>query len=354
VKYRLLGSSGLRVSELCLGTSTFGEESGWGASREQSARIFEAFAEAGGNFIDTSPNDTNGTAERYIGDFIGTDRERFVLGTKYSLTTRPDHPNGGGNHRKNMVQSLKGSLQRLATGYVDLYWVHMWDFMTPVDEVMRALDDLVRAGTVLHVGISDTPAWIVAHANTLAQLRGWTPFVSLQVRYSLLDRTIEREYLPMAQAFDLAVTAWSPLGGGILTGKYNHSPRPSPEEARLALPEMAGALDDRGLAIADAVGKIALECGRTPSQVALRWIRQRPGVIIPLIGARRESQIRENLGCLDFDLPSEQIAELDALTQIEPGFPYDFLGGEKAEQYVNGECFRLVENHRAAHAGRPY
>ncbi|HXR09254.1 MAG TPA: aldo/keto reductase, partial [Candidatus Acidoferrales bacterium] len=219
MNYKLLGKSGLRVSELCLGTMTFGEDWGWGANQDESKAIFDAFAAAGGNFIDTADGYTNGTSEKFVGEFVGSERERFVIATKFSFNSHPGDPNAGGNHRKHMVEALHGSLQRLGTDYVDLYWMHAWDELTPVEEVMRALDDLVRAGKVLYVGISDAPAWWIARANTLAEWRGWTPFIGLQIEYNLIARTPERELLPMAAALGLGVTAWSPLASGWLTGK---------------------------------------------------------------------------------------------------------------------------------------
>ena len=221
MKYYLLGRSGLRVSEICLGAMTFGEEWGWGASKDECRKIFNAYVDAGGNFIDTANKYTEGTSEKYIGEFIASDRDRFVLATKYTSNTRRGDPNAGGNHRKSMVQSLEASLQRLNTDYVDLYWVHAWDQTTPVEEMMRALDDMIKAGKILYAGISDAPAWVVSQANTLANLRGWTEFTGLQIEYSLIERTPERELLPMASALDIGVTAWSPLGNGLLTGKYN-------------------------------------------------------------------------------------------------------------------------------------
>jgi aryl-alcohol dehydrogenase-like predicted oxidoreductase len=225
VKYQLLGKSGLRVSELCLGAMTFGEEWGWGASKEECHKIFNAYVDAGGNFIDTANKYTEGTSEKYIGEFISSDRDRFVLATKYTSNTRRGDPNAGGNHRKNMIQSLEASLKRVNTDYIDLYWVHAWDALTPIEEMMRALDDMVRSGKILYIGISDAPAWIVSQVNTLANLKGWTEFTGLQIEYSLIERTPERELLPMADALNIGVTAWSPLGGGFLTGKYNKSNR---------------------------------------------------------------------------------------------------------------------------------
>jgi aryl-alcohol dehydrogenase-like predicted oxidoreductase len=224
VRYKLFGTRGLRVSELCLGAMIFGDTRGVGATNEGSRRIFEAFVVAGGNFIDTANTYANGMSGQLVGEFTQCERERFVIATKYTLSRRASDPNGGGNHRKNLVHSLDASLKRLKTDYIDLYWLHAWDFLTPVEEVMRALDDQVRAGKILYVGVSDTPAWIVAQANTLAALRGWTQFAGIQMEYSLIERDVERELLPMARTFGMAVTPWSPLGGGVLSGKYNANP----------------------------------------------------------------------------------------------------------------------------------
>jgi len=346
MRYKLLGSTGLRVSELCLGTMTFGEEWGWGASREESLGMFEAFAEAGGNFVDTANLYTGGTSERFTGEFLRGRRERFVLATKYTLSMSPDDPNAGGNHRKNLVQSLEASLARLGTDYVDLYWVHAPDFITPVEEMMRALDDAVRAGKVLYIGISDAPAWIVSRANMLAQLRGWTPFAGLQIQYGLADRTPERDLLPMARALDIAVTPWGVLGGGVLSGKYR-SATDRPAGARYANDEQwaAANVTERNLRIAEAVVRVARDAGRTPSQVALAWVRQQPyGVIVPIVGAKTAAQLKENMKCLDFTLDPPQLELLDAASRIEPGFPHDFL--VRARQYVFGKTFPLIDNHR--------
>src|SRR5580765_4660474 len=218
--YRLLGRSGLRVSPLCLGTMTFGEDWGWGAGKDDARRMLDAYADAGGNFIDTANLYTNGTSELFLGEFIGGHRESVVMATKYTNAAPGTDPNAAGNQRKNRVQAVEASHERLRSDYIDLYWVHIWDQITPVEEVMRALDDLVRQGKILYVGISDAPAWWIAQANTLAQLRGWSSFVGLQIEYSLIERTVERELIPMAQALNVGVTAWSPLAGGILSGKY--------------------------------------------------------------------------------------------------------------------------------------
>lgn len=221
MKYRLLGNSGLRVSEFALGTMTFGDDWGWGAAKDEAQEVYNAFRESGGNFIDTANIYTNGTSETFLGEFMKGHRESVVLGTKYTNATPGTDPNAAGNHRKSMMQSVEASLKRLQTDFIDLYWVHIWDQITPVEEIMRGLDDLVRQGKILHVGISDFPAWWIAQANTLASLRGWSAFVGLQMEYSLIERTVERELIPMAKALNLGVTAWAPLSNDVLTGKYH-------------------------------------------------------------------------------------------------------------------------------------
>ena len=340
MRYKLLGRSGLRVSELGLGTMTFGEEWGWGASREESKEVFDAYVQAGGNFIDTANRYTEGTSERYVGEFISADREHFVLATKYTLFNREGDPNAAGNHRKNLVQSLEASLKRLGTEYLDLLWVHAWDFLTPVDEVMRALDDLVRQGKVLYVGISDTPAWIVSQANTLADLRGWSPFVALQIEYSLVARTPERDLLPMARALDLAVTPWGILGSGVLTGKYNRGDASEgrAREGRGQDPEM--------LRIAEEVSAVAREVGCTSTQVAVAWIRGQPGVMIPLLGARTGDQLRDNLGALEVKLDEEHLTRLDEATRVDLGFPHEFLAQDHIRNVVYGGTWDSIDDHR--------
>lgn len=221
MNYKLFGKTGLRVSEICLGTMTFGEDWGTGATKLESKKIFDAFVDAGGNFIDTANRYTEGTSEKFLADFLGTERDKFVVASKYSLYDRRDDINAAGNHRKNLIRSVEGTLKRLNTSYLDILWVHAWDFTTSPEEVMRGLDDLVRMGKVLYVGVSDTPAWIIAQANTLADLRGWTSFAGLQIEYSLIQRTGERDLIPMAKHFGLAITPWAPLGAGMLTGKHN-------------------------------------------------------------------------------------------------------------------------------------
>jgi aryl-alcohol dehydrogenase-like predicted oxidoreductase len=321
---------------------TFGEDWGWGASKAESQKIFEAFAEAGGNFIDTANRYTEGTSEKFVGEFIASDRDHFVLSTKYTLFDRRDDPNASGNQRKNMIRSLEASLRRLKTDYVDLFWVHAWDFLTPVEEVMQGLDNLVRAGKVLYVGISDTPAWIVSQANTLADLRGWTRFVGLQTQYSLLERTPERDLLPMAHAFDMSVTTWGALGSGVLTGKYNKQAKDS--DGRAA---QWGAINERRLAMAQAVMDVAGEIDCSPSQVALSWVRQQSGQIIPLIGARKVAQLKDNLACLKVTLTDEQLARLDDISRIELGFPHDFLASSEVQDLIYGGTLARIDHRRS-------
>ena len=343
MRYKLLGRTGLRVSELCLGAMIFGDTRGsWGVSETESAKIVEAFAEAGGNFVDTANYYAGGKSERIVGELIAADRERWVLGTKYTLNTKPTDPNSGGNHRKNMMQALDASLKRLGTDYIDVYWVHIWDAFTPLEETVRALDDMVCAGRVLYVGISDTPAWLVAQAVTLADQRGWTRFSALQIPYSLLERTVERDLLPMARALDLSVTAWSPLGGGMLTGRYG-SDRARPEDTRVASIGTR-ALTERNLAIADMVNTVAAERSATATQVALAWIRaqQHRSVVIPIVGVRTLAQLRDNLGALELTLTEAELERLDAVSNIELGFPYDFT----ASRLVYGETLPLIDDHR--------
>lgn len=338
MKFKLLGKSGLRVSEICLGTMTFGDDWGWGADKKESKNIFDTFVEAGGNFIDTANYYTNGTSENFLGDFISSEREKFVLGTKFTLAMRKNDPNSGGNHRKNIVQSVEASLKRLNTDYIDLLWLHAWDFTTSVNEVMRALDDLVSSGKVFYIGISDAPAWVVSQANTLAELRGWNQFVGLQVEYNLLNRDVERDLLPMAKEFGMTTTAWAPLASGILTGKYNDK-----KESAKRLAEDNIRLTEKNLAIAGEVVKIAEELGVKPSQVAINWGRQQANSIIPIVGARKSSQVKENLECVNFTLNPEHLKRLHKISRIQLGFPHDFLRSERVREIITGGTDNLIE-----------
>jgi len=321
MKYRLLGKSGLRVSEASLGTMTFGDEWGWGSPKAEAQKVYETYREAGGNFIDTANFYTNGTSEKFLGEFMQGHRESVVLATKYSLAVPGNNPNAAGNHRKSMMQAVEASLKRLQTDYIDLYWVHVWDGITPVEEVMRGLDDIVRQGKVLYVGISDAPAWWIAQANTLAELRSWTKFIGLQIEYNLMERTVERELIPMAKALHVGVAAWSPLAGGVLSGKYHgegkaDGGRMTHEAAKDFLPE-----EQRAARIIPALKAVSEQTGRSMAQVALAWLRHQTVPVIPIIGARKVAQLQDNLASLDLELSAEQLKSLDGASRIELGFP---------------------------------
>ncbi|WP_025761334.1 aldo/keto reductase [Dyadobacter tibetensis] len=340
MRYQLLGRSGLRVSEVCLGSMTFGKEWGWGADKHESFKIFDNYAHAGGNFIDTANRYTEGTSEKYIGEFIEADRDHWVLGTKFTLKDRNGDLNYAGNHRKNMLRSVTESLKRLNTEYIDLLWVHLWDTTTHVEEVLRGLDDLISRGIIHYIGISDTPAWIVSQSNAIADLRGWNAFTAIQFEYSLLQRTPERDLLPMSKALDLAVTPWGAIGGGALTGKYLRG-----ESGRV--PDDSSRRNEKSAAIAQTVVDIADEMGVTPAQVAINWTRHRNQVMIPILGASRATQMKDLLGCLDFKLPKEMIDRLNLASAIELGFPHEFLKSEGVKEEAFGGLFEKLDNHRS-------
>jgi aryl-alcohol dehydrogenase-like predicted oxidoreductase len=300
---------------------TFGEDWGWGAPKDEARKIFDAFLEAGGNFIDTANVYTSGSSERFLGEFMEGRREGIVLATKYTNSAPTTDPNASGNHRKNMVQAVEASLKRLKTDYIDLYWMHIWDGITPVEETMRGLDDLVRQGKVLYLGVSDAPAWWVARANTLAELRGWSRFAALQIEYSLIERTVERELIPLAGALGLDVLAWSPLSGGILSGKYHgkgtgEQGRMSSESLKSFMPE-----EQRTQRVVTAVKTVSEQMDRSMAQVALAWLHSRPVPVIPILGARKLAQLQDNLASLDLELSGDDLRILDEASRIEPGFP---------------------------------
>ena len=340
--YRLLGRSGLRVSPLALGTMTFGLDWGWGSDREQSQRVFDLYAERGGNFLDTANLYTEGTSERFLADFLAADRDHFVLGTKYSLALHRGDPNAAGNQRISLVRSVEGSLDRMRTERIDLLWVHAWDGLTPLEETMRALDDLVRSGKVLYIGISDAPAWKVAQANTLAELRGWTSFVGLQIAYSLTRRDAERDLVPMARELGLGVTPWSPLDGGVLTGKYGRDELERQEREglgpRTGSDRRAVGLTERKLQVVDALREVARDAACTAPQAALAWLLGSPGVTSPIVGARSVEQLAENLDALEVHLSPVQRWRLDDASAIEHGFPHDFLASDNVRNLLTGGC----------------
>ena len=354
--YRLLGRSGLRVSPLCLGTMTFGTDWGWGADKKTSQQIFDRYVDAGGNFIDTANFYTFGTSEEYVGEFInGSEygRDAFVLATKYTINMvtgggregRKD-PNAGGNHRKNMMRSIEDSLDRLDTDYIDLYWLHMWDFSTPVDELMRAMDDLVIQGKVNYIAISDTPAWKIAQLNTYAQAHALTRFIATQQEYSLEERGVERDVLPMCRELGLGFLPWSPLSSGLLTGKYTREDleKQQKEDAKRGggsqfseqNKDRGIKLDERKITIAETLTDVANEVGKSPAQVALNWLLTRDGVASIILGARKLDQLEDNLGCLDFALDDSQLEKLDEVGEIERGFPHDFITGVLSGDIITG------------------
>ncbi len=342
MKYKLLGNTGLRVSELCLGTMTFGTEWGWGAGKRESKKIFDAFAEAGGNFIDTANYYTFGTSEKFVGDFIKADRDHWVVATKYSLWDKEGDPNYSGNHRKNMIRSVEESLKRMKTDYIDLFYLHIWDHTTPVEEIMRAMDDLVRSGKILYAGISDTPAWIVSKADTLARLRGTTTFCAYQFEYSLVQRTVEADLVPASVSMEMAMLAWAPLGSGVLTAKYL-----DPKQAKSARLDFdSSKLSARNVRIAKKVKNVADRTGMSPAQVAINWLRQKHRSLIPILGARKYSQIKDNLGCLDHEIPPRMMASLDKVSAVEHGFPHNFLEKDAIKSVVSGNTYNLVERRK--------
>jgi aryl-alcohol dehydrogenase-like predicted oxidoreductase len=320
---------------------SFGDEWGFGADEAESHAVLDAFAEAGGNFLDTANKYHNGQTEEIVGRWLPGKRDRTVVATKYTLSMDPTDPNAAGNHRKNMQRAVEASLRRLGTDYIDLLWVHAWDRNTPYEETMRGLDDLVRSGKVVYVGISDTPAWIVSASNVLAELRGWSPFVALQIEYSLLERTPERDLLPMAEHFGLSVLAWAPLAAGVLTGKYtrggqNDSKRKNNNESR-------GRTSERALAIARQVDTIADELDVTSAQVAIAWVSDQGYRYIPLLGARKVSQIADTLKSGDVTLSDAHRAALDELSRPTLGFPHDFLRGSGMKDVLYGEVWTRVD-----------
>lgn len=340
MRYRLFGNTGLKVSEICLGTMTFGEEFKWGSDEKSSLEVFKTYVEAGGNFLDTANYYTKGTSETLIGKFASKVRQNLVIATKYTLSQDPKDPNASGNHRKNLFRSLEESLKRLKTDYIDIYWVHAFDGITPIEETLRALDDAVRQGKILYAGISDAPAWVISKGNTEAFFRNKIAFSGIQVNYSLIERTSERDLIPMAEDFKMAVTAWSPLGMGVLAGKYS-SPegKKGPKESRFAInPEFGKRfLSEKNLTIAKTVQQIAKKLNVTAAEVALNWLLQRPFPVIPIVGAKNKKQLQENLGCLNFKLNEKDLKLLDEASDISLGFPHDFLKEAGIRKLIHGE-----------------
>lgn len=332
-----LGRSGLKVSPHCLGAMTFGEDWGFGSSVKESEAILDRYLALGGNFIDTANTYTRGHSERILGDHLGrhaAKRERVVLATKFYSGMHQGDPNSGGASRKSLVAACEHSLRRLQTDWIDLYWMHCWDPGTPIDETMRALDDLVASGKVRYIGFSDTPAWKCAEAQVTARMRGWAPLVALQVEYSLLQRTVEGALVPMALEMGLGITPWSPLKSGVLSGRFTRENHGKEKSSRGAWAE--GALTENAYGIVDLLRRIAKEAETTPARVALSWLGGKPGVSSIIIGARTMAQLEDNLGALDLRLSPAHLAELDALTKPALDFPHDFVAN--AGPFMHGGC----------------
>src|SRR5579871_1277768 len=331
-EYRTLGRSGLRVSPLCLGTMTFGTDWGWGAEESISRSIFDRYLEAGGNFVDTADGYTGGKSEELVGKFIADRklRDRVVLATKFTFNQEQGNPNAGGNGRKNIYRALHSSLRRLNTDFIDLYWLHAWDTITPVEEVVSTLNDLVREGKILHYGFSDTPAWYAARAYTLAEKEAKDRLIALQFEYSLVERNIEREHIPAALELGLGLCPWSPLASGFLTGKYRRERDGGSGDGRLEKmkdSENPGfkKFNEQNWKILDTLLKVAKELGRSPAQVALNWVATQPGVTSTILGASKVSQLEDNLSSIEFSIPSELRKDLDEVSAPASIHPYVFF-----------------------------
>ncbi len=342
MNYKLFGKSGLRVSELGLGSMTIGNKWGWGSDKDEAQKIFNSFVNAGGNFIDTACNYQDGQSEEYIGEFIKGDRDRYVIATKYTLHDHrfPNDLNAGGNHRKNLIREVNNSLKRLQTDYIDVLYMHVWDFTTGIEEIMRTLNNLVASTKVNYIAISDTPAWIVSRANTIAEMRGWEPFVAYQFPYSIGKRDAEREIIPMCQDFDMAMTLWGVLKAGLFTGKYT---RKSGSKGRA---QKTAETNTELIEIAKVVDEIADEIGCTSSNVAIRWVMDQPGVMIPLIAGRDNNQIKDNLGALDVSLNEDHHIRIVDISGFRDEFPNDFINSEGVLKAIHGDTVGKLDNHR--------
>lgn len=350
-EYRLLGRTGLRVAPMCLGTGTFGQSwgPGWTIEKPTARKVFQAYVEAGGNFLDTANGYQGGESEVWLGELLREhgERERMVVATKFSFGTREGDPNAGGNGRKHVLDALDASLRRLQLEHVDLYWLHVWDLLTPVEEVMSTLDALVRSGKVRYVGLSNVPGWYVGRAQTLAEWRGWERIAALQVEYSLITRETEHEYVPAAKALGIGLCPWSPLANGVLTGKYRRTDSGQVEgEGRLGAggwtTGVNSDLRERNQRIVDAVVAVAKELGCTPAQVALAWVTNRPGVSSTVIGATKPEQVADNLGALKLTLPERALRTLDEVSALPLSYPQGFFAEKTQESVRNKTRVRPV------------
>lgn len=326
--YRLLGRSGLKISPMALGTMTFGTEWGFGADEPTSREIFDRYVDHGGNFIDTANYYTDGTSESFIGRFAQGKRDRLIIATKYTLPMRTGDPNSGGNSRRSMVRAVEDSLTRLGSDYIDLLYLHAWDFTTPVEEILRAMDDLVAAGKIVYLGLSDIPAWQASRMQAIADLRGWSPVVAMQLEYNLIERSVERDLVPMSREMGMGIVPWSPLASGLLTGKYNRAelaPENVTSGSRAAIATESGPVSERSFRIIDELKRVAMEQNASPAAVALAWLLSRSGMAAPLIGARSINQLEVNLAALELELTDDQLAQLDGVGAVPLGFPHEYL-----------------------------
>ncbi len=326
--FRTLGRSGLVVSPLALGTMTFGTPR-WGSADDVSESIFQAYVEAGGNFIDTADVYAKGRSEELVGSYVASRglRDQLVLATKFGFNTQPGNPHAGGNGRKHIHQALEGSLRRLGTDYIDLYWLHVWDMVTPVEEVLQTLGDLVRAGKIRYFGFSDMPAWYATKAATLAQAHGVPGPIAMQMEYSLVARTLETEHVPAARECGLGIVPWSPLAAGFLAGKYERAESGATGEGRLSGPNPFGntKFSERNWQVLDVLRQVATEAGQPLAQVALAWALTRPGVSSLIVGASKLEQLRDNMAALEIQLTPEQLRTLNAGSVSDPAFPEGFF-----------------------------
>ena len=345
--YFLLGNSGLRVSRLALGTMTFGDAWGWGTAPDVARSLFDAYVEQGGNLIDTADAYSGGVSEEMVGNFTADRgvRDKLVITSKFSFNLDPGNPNAGGNGRKNIVRAVEASLRRLKTDYIDIYMMHVWDGLTPVEEVIRALDDLVRAGKIRHIGLSDLPAWYASRAQTIAELRGYDKACVFQLEYSLIERNLEREFVQLGAATGAGIMVWSPLAGGLLSGKYRPGENKLSADGRLDVMQGGGnpgssRFTKRNFRIVAELETAAKAVGRPMAQVALNWVANRPGVASVILGATKIAQLEDNLAALDFVIPSDVLASLDAASALPPQFPYNFQGSEIEAMLVGGTTVR--------------
>jgi aryl-alcohol dehydrogenase-like predicted oxidoreductase len=346
-EYITLGRSGLKVSPLCLGTMTFGTEWGWGNEEKDSRAIFDHYLERGGNFLDTADGYTAGHSEELVGKFVsdGKVRDNVVIATKFTFNGQPGNPNAGGNGRKNIYRALEGSLRRLKTDYIDLYWLHAWDTVTPVEEVISTFNDLVREGKIRHYGFSDTPAWYVARAQTLAEKEGKERLIALQLEYSLVERNIEREHVPVAQELGIAICPWSPLASGLLSGKYQREGSSGTGDGRLEKTKsqpnpVFQKFSDRNWQIVERLVEVAKQIGKPPAQVALNWVTTQPGITSTIIGATKISQLDDNLASLDFSIPADLRKRLDEVSALELTHPYLFFSDAVQSMISGGTTVR--------------